>query len=360
MRNLLDFSRQELAELVAELGEPSYRAAQVWQWIWHKGVQDFSAMSNLSKKMRERLADAAYIRRPEVAVQSESADGTIKFLLRLEDGEEIETVLLPEPGHFTQCISTQVGCALGCRFCSTGKMGFTRNLTPGEIAGQVLVVRDFVTQRAYTTDEGRALRLRNLVFMGMGEPLMNLDAVLDSLRTLTDEDGMNFSPRRITVSTVGLPEKLPALGKSGLCSLAVSLHAPNQELREILMPKAGKIHLDELMAALDAYPLKSRQRITYEYALLAGVNDGAKHVKDLARLLGGRKGKINLLLYNPPKEGAPVVVIDGKETALRPPSLEEADAFMWRLRDKGLTATIRKSKGQDIEAACGQLKAAAG
>jgi 23S rRNA (adenine2503-C2)-methyltransferase len=253
----------------------------------------------------------------------------------------VETVLIPEKDHVTQCLSTQVGCAMGCTFCRTGQMGFTRNMTMGEIVAQVVVAKRLLA------DQGREKALRNLVFMGMGEPLNNTREVLRSLEVLSHDQGPGFSSRRLTVSTVGVEKGISALGESGLASLAVSLHAPTQELREQIMPTAAKaLPLDRLMAALDRYPLRPRQRITYEYILLSGINDEPAHAKALARLLGGRKAKVNLIAFN-----------EGPGIGYKAPSQERVLAFEKVLWDKNITATLRKSKGLDIKAACGQLKA---
>ncbi len=342
-RNLLALDLPGLEAFVRTLGEPVYRAAQLWQWIWQKGVFDFQHMSNLSKGLRGRLAQSAVVLLPEIARSQASADGTFKLLLQLADAERIECVLIPERSHYTLCLSTQVGCALGCRFCTTGAMGFTRNLSAAEILAQVLLSRTFLQER------GSALPLRNVVYMGMGEPLLNLENVLHSLRVLTDPTGLDFSTRRVTVSTVGIPAGLPPLGASGLCSLAVSLHAPEQGLRARLMPKAAAVHLDELMTALDAYPLKPRQRITYEYIMLDGLNDSLEQAKGLVRLLAPRKAKVNLIAFNP---GVSPVA------GFKASPMERIEAFERYLREKRVTVILRKSKGQDIHAACGQLKAA--
>jgi 23S rRNA (adenine2503-C2)-methyltransferase len=342
---LLECSFEELRAFFVSLGEAAFRSQQVWQWIWQKGARDFQTMSNVAKPLRATLAERAALDWPEVATTAVSKDGTVKFLLSLADGARIETVLIPEKDHVTQCLSTQVGCAMGCAFCATGRMGFERNLTSGEILSQILVGRDYLAR------QGVELAVRNLVFMGMGEPLLNLDNLLRALDTLTHPLGLDFSSRRLTVSTVGLPKPLERLGQAGLASLAVSLHAPTQELRERLMPKAARIPLDELMAALDAYPLKPRQRITYEYILIKDVNDGQAEARQLVRLLGQRKAKVNLIHYNPsPSDPA----------GFEAPGMERVLAFENLLKSKGVMATLRKSKGQDIAAACGQLKAATG
>jgi 23S rRNA (adenine2503-C2)-methyltransferase len=340
MTNLIDLTFHELESLIVSLGEPPYRARQVWQWLWQKGCRDIAAMTDVSKVLRARLAEAATIVWPMVARVRESADGTVKFLLALADGEAVECVLIPEKDHYTACLSTQVGCAMGCAFCATGLMGFRRNMTAGEMLGQVLVARQWLL------DRGVALRLRNLVFMGMGEPLLNYDNLLAALEALHHPQGLDFSGRRITVSTAGVGRHLLDLGKTGLCSLAVSLHAPTQELRERIMPGAAKLELGRLMELLGEYPLKPRERLTFEYLLLDGVNDSPADARELVRLLSRVKAKVNLIVYNA-TPGLPY----------GPPPAERVHAFQELLKDKGLTATLRKSKGADIAAACGQLRA---
>ena len=340
--NLLDLTHDELQAFVMDgLGQPRFRADQIWQWLWRKDARDFAAMTNLSRDLRAMLAGCAVIAWPGVEEVRASKDGTIKFLLGLADGARIETVLIPGArGRHTQCLSTQVGCAMGCTFCSTGTLGFTRNLSHGEILGQVLV------GRAHLAEHGLE-PIRNLVFMGMGEPLLNLDTLLAALGSLQSDDGLNMSWRRSTVSTVGFPEQLDQLGKSGLALPAISLHAPTQALRARIMPKAARVHLDDLMAALDAFPMRPRERITFEYLLLKGVNDSLDHARQLADLLGRRRCKVNLIAYNP-SQGMPYQAPD-------PDQVERFEKYLW---DRGMTATIRRSMGQDIEAACGQLAAA--
>lgn len=340
MTNLIDLTFHELETLIVSLGEPPYRARQVWQWLWQKGCRDVAAMTDVSKSLRTRLGEVAVIAWPEVARTSESADGTVKFLLALGDGESVECVLIPEKDHYTACLSTQVGCAMGCAFCATGLMGFRRNMTPGEMLGQVLVARQ------YLLDKGTALALRNLVFMGMGEPLLNYANLVKTLEALHHPQGLDFSSRRITVSTAGVARHLLDLGKTGLCSLAVSLHAPTQALREKIMPGAAKLPLDELMEILRQYPLKPRERLTFEYLMLEGVNDSLEQARELVRLLSRVKAKVNLIVFNA-TPGLPY----------RPPAPEKVFAFQEALKAKGLTATLRKSKGADIAAACGQLRA---
>ena len=339
--NLLNLSFEEMENFLTTLGEPRYRARQVWQWLWRKGCPHFRDMTDIPKGLRVKLEECADVSRPRIQTVQESRDGTIKFLLGLSDGALVETVLIPERDHFTQCLSCQVGCAMACTFCATGQMGFVRNMIQSEILGQVLVVREFLRKRGLTK------RLTNLVFMGMGEPLLNLKELLRSLTALRHDLGLNFSSRRITVSTVGFPKGLRTLGQSGLAQLAVSLHAPTQDLRRQIMPKAAEVPLDILMTALDHYPLRPRQRITFEYLLLHGINDGPDQAKGLARLLAGKKAKVNLIPFHP-SEGLPY----------RPSDPDAVLAFERILWDKGLTVVLRKSKGQDIQAACGQLRTA--
>lgn len=344
--NLLEYDYPALEKFMKDLGEPSFRAMQAWQWIWQRLARDFHQMSNISKNCRARLAETARIAWPEVECVQKSCDGTTKFLLRLEDGEHVETVLIPSIGRdgatrISQCLSCQVGCAMGCKFCATGQMGLVRNMSMGEILGQVLVARDYLGDTRLDWPI-----LRNLVFMGMGEPLANLDNVLPALQVLNHGKGLNFSPRRITVSTCGLKKGLEELGESGLAFLAVSLHAPNQELRSELMPAAANWPLDEMLAALSSYPLKTRERITFEYLLLAGINDSPEHARKLASLMGRVKGKLNLIVYNA-SPGSPY----------RAPSEDAVLAFEKILWNHNITAIRRKSKGADIAAACGQLRA---
>ncbi|MBO4313549.1 MAG: 23S rRNA (adenine(2503)-C(2))-methyltransferase RlmN [Desulfovibrio sp.] len=345
MLNLLDLTHPELTSWVqSELGQPRFRADQLWQWLWQKMADDFSAMTNISQQTRMMLPEKACIVKPRVVKQQVSGDGTVKFLLELTDGARVETVLIPSDSRegarrWTQCLSSQVGCPMGCTFCATGSMGFTRNMTHGEILGQVLVARAHLGD--YRPDHPS---LRNLVFMGMGEPLLNLDAVMAALRTLNDAKGLAFSPRRITVSTCGIEKGIAELGESGLAYLAVSLHAPTQELRAQIMPRAARWPLDSLIAALKAYPVKTRERITFEYLLLGGVNDSVAHAEKLARLVNEVNGKLNLIVYNP-----------SPGNSYEAPSEERVLAFEQRLWKRHVTAIVRASKGRDIDAACGQL-----
>lgn len=340
MQNLIELNKTDLEAFVAEdLKLPRFRGEQIWQWLWQKRVRNIDGMTNLSKQLREQLKEMATIIWPEIAKVQQSKDGTIKLLLRMTDGALIETVLIPMQDRYSQCLSTQVGCAMACTFCNTGKLGFERNLTYGEIMGQILVGRQ------YLEDNDRD-PLKNLVFMGMGEPLLNFDNLVKVLNDLPCERGLSLSWRRSMVSSVGFPDKLMKLGELEIALPAISLHAPTQELRAKIMPKAAKVHLDDLMACLNNYPMRPRERITFEYLLLKGVNDSLKHADQLARLIDRKKGKINLIAYNA-IEGMPYEA----------PDRAQVEAFEKRLWDHGLTAFIRRSMGSDIKAACGQLKA---
>lgn len=346
---LLELSRSQLTQWLDTLAEPKFRAGQLWQWVWQKLAKDFDVMTNVSRSLREKLSRLAVISWPEVVTTQNAVDGTIKLLLRLTDGATIETVLIPAENRvgeirWSQCVSTQVGCAMGCSFCATGQMGLTRNLTTGEILGQILVGR-------YLLNDTRPDRpvLRNLVFMGMGEPLLNLNNLMPALEVLHDEHGLNFSPRRITVSTCGIRKGLKTLGDSGLAYLAISLHAPNQQLRQQIMPKAAQWPLEEMLASLQGYPLKNRERITFEYLLLGSVNDSPEHARQLVKILSPLKAKLNLIVYNP-VPGSPY----------QAPTPESVAEFQKILCDKHITAILRKSRGAEIAAACGQLKAVEG
>ena len=336
-RNAFEMTLADWERFVQEeLDMPRYTADQLCQWIYKKKVFDFRAMTNLSKALRERLPELLEIRLPKLAKRQVAADGTRKYLWRLDDGEYVESVLMDHGNHYTACISSQVGCPLRCEFCATGQQGFKRNLSAGEIVSHFA---------AMESDVGHDIN--NVVFMGMGEPLLNLKNVMRALESLNNDKGLNFSPRRITVSTCGIEKGLRELGESGLAYLAVSLHAPTQELRARIMPKAARWPLEDLLQALKSYPLKTRERITFEYLLLGGVNDGLEQARQLARVVSDVKGKLNLIVYNP-SEGDPY----------KAPSPERVLAFEQYLWDRNITAIIRKSKGQDIKAACGQLKAA--
>ena len=339
MRNILELTCAELEAAVLAMGHQKFRARQLWQWLWRKGVREFSAMTDIAKDFREQLAGEWSLDWPEVHEVQTSSDGTVKLLLRLADGALVETVLIPDKDRYTQCLSCQIGCPMGCTFCSTGLMGFVRNMTGGEIAAQVLVARDHLRAK------GLAQEVKNLVYMGMGEPLTNWDEVRRSLQILSHPEGLEFSRRRITLSTCAIRGKLGVFDTEGLALPAISLHAPTQEIREQLMPGAARWPIDDLVRTLQELELKPRERVTIEYILIKGVNDSLQHARQLVRLLSHLKCKINLIAYNP-----------GPGIEYHAPEPEDVLAFEELLRKKGFTVTLRKSKGQDIAAACGQLK----
>ncbi len=332
--------------IIKELKQPKFRAKQIWEWLWKKNASSFEEMTSLSKDFRILLEEKAEILKLNLVEIQQSKDGTKKFLLALPDNEYIETVLIPSTDRegktrITQCISCQVGCAMACTFCSTGTLGFTRNMTMGEILGQIQFARTHLND----TDPSHPI-IRNIVFMGMGEPLLNLETVLNSLKTLNNEHGLAFSPRRITVSTCGIKKGLEDLSDAGLSYLAISLHAPNQELREKLMPKAAKgWHIDELIQDLTEYKLKTRERITLEYLLIGNVNDSIEHAQELVKICSHLKAKLNLIPYN-----------STPHSSYQSPSPERLRKFQEYLNSKRIVAVFRKSKGADIAAACGQLK----
>jgi 23S rRNA (adenine2503-C2)-methyltransferase len=326
----------ELEQTLESMGYPRFHARQMFQWIYKRGVTDFAEMTDLGRELRSNLAGAFRIGTPDVVRRERSSDGTTKFLLRLEDGQFIESVFIPDTPANTFCISSQVGCAMRCGFCLTGKMGIVRNLTAGEIAGQVRVLA-----RELDMLHGPF----NIVLMGMGEPLHNYDAVMKALRILADEHGFGISPRRVTLSTVGV---LPALERlateSFMPNLAISLHATTEEQRDLLVPINRKYGLKELLDACRRFPQNRRSRITFEYVLLKDVNDSDEDARRLVRLLNGIKSKVNLLPLN---EAAGI--------PYERPSDARVNRFVQLLAERGVVVSVRKSRGRDIRAACGQL-----
>jgi 23S rRNA (adenine2503-C2)-methyltransferase len=326
----------ELGALVVELGGKAFQGRQVFRWIHRKGVTDFAAMTTLPKVLRTRLAERAVVTTPEIVRRDSSADGTTKLLLRLEDGRQIESVFIPDTPSQTFCISTQVGCAMKCGFCLTGTMGLARHLTAAEIAGQV---------RVLARELGFLDTPFNIVVMGMGEPLHNYGATMKALNLLGSEEGLHVSPRRVTLSTVGIVPGLEKLAKEPyMPNLAISLHATTEEQRDRLVPINRKYPLAQLMAACRDFPLKKRSRITFEYVMLAGENDTPADARRLVKLLAGLKAKVNLLPLNE-ADGIPYTR----------PSDERVDAFAQILANAHITVSVRKSRGRDIRAACGQL-----
>jgi 23S rRNA (adenine2503-C2)-methyltransferase len=335
-RSIVELERHELESALAERGHHRFHARQIMRWLYRRGVTEPAAMTDLPRELRALLASDFCIPTPGVVKRERSSDGTEKFLLSLQDGRHVEAVFIPDTPAMTFCISTQVGCAMACAFCLTGKMGLVRNLTAGEITGQVRVLAGSLDLRE---------KPFNIVLMGMGEPLHNYDETMKALRILADEQGFALPARRVTLSTVGL---LPALERLAhepfMPNLAISLHAPTDAARGELVPLNRKYGVQDIVEACRRFPLKRRSRITFEYVLLAGVNDSPDDARSLARLLAGVKSKVNLIPLNA-AAGIP----------FERPSDEAIDRFAAILAHRGLTVSVRKSRGRDIRAACGQL-----
>jgi 23S rRNA (adenine2503-C2)-methyltransferase len=334
--DIAELELNELEDALDALGKPRFHARQLFQWVHRRGVTDFAGMTDLGRELRSTLAAQFRVTTPDVVRRERSSDGTTKFLLRLEDGQLIESVFIPDTPSNTFCVSTQVGCAMKCGFCLTGRMGIVRNLTAGEIAGQVRVL----------ARELDMLQARfNIVLMGMGEPLHNYDATMKALRILADEHGLAVNARRITLSTVGVLPALERLATEPLMpNLAISLHATTEDQRDLLVPINRKYGLKELLDACRRFPVKRRERITFEYVMLKDVNDSDEDARRLVRLLHGIKAKVNLLPLN---EAAGI--------PYERPSDARVNRFAQILADRGVTVLVRKSRGRDIRAACGQL-----
>ena len=339
--NLLDLDRQGLEDYFSGLGEKSFRASQVIQWIHQKAVTDFQQMSNLSQALRDYLQSNTVIHLPEVVYDATSVDGTRKWLLQLDDGNRIETVYIPEDDRGTLCVSSQVGCALDCSFCSTGRRGFNRNLNTAEIISQVWLATRLIDEEI---KPGR--KVTNVVLMGMGEPLLNFDNVVRAVHLMMDDFAYGLSKRRVTVSTAGVVPAIDRLGDILDMRLAVSLHAPDDELRDKLVPLNRKYPLQELMAACRRFIDKqsARSRITFEYVLLDGVNDTDQHAHELIKLVKGIPTLMNLIPFNP-------FAGSGYTTSPR----KRVERFNKILADAGITTVVRRTRGDDIDAACGQL-----
>jgi 23S rRNA (adenine2503-C2)-methyltransferase len=342
--NLLDFDLDGLAAYCEGLGEKRFRAVQLFRWIHQKGASDFAQMSDLAKSLRDKLAHAARVQPLSVLTEQASADGTIKWLFDVGGGDAVEAVFIPEDDRGTLCVSSQAGCAVGCRFCSTGHQGFSRNLTTGEILAQLWFAEHHLRQRLALPAGERAIT--TLVMMGMGEPLQNYHALVPALRVMLDDHGYGLSRRRVTVSTSGVVPMMDRLRQDCPVALAVSLHAPNDALRDELVPLNRKYPLHELLEACNRY-LESAPRdfITFEYCMLDGVNDTDEHARQLIALVRGQvRCKFNLIPFNPfPASG------------LKRSPRERVQAFAHILADAGLVTTVRKTRGDDIDAACGQL-----
>ncbi len=335
--DLKDMSLDELTDWVQSLGLKPFRARQIFAWLYRPGITSFEQMTDIAKDVRALLAEKSYFSNITPELEEVSRDGTIKYGFRLHDDKVIESVLIPEDDRLTLCVSSQVGCAMGCRFCLTGTMGFIRNLRPSEIVGQVQAIGEKAKALGYE-------RINNLVFMGMGEPLANFDNLIISLKNLMDQRGLDFSSRRITVSTCGLVPKIKALGEAVPVNLAISLHAVDDETRSKLMPINDTYPVDELLAACREFPLPKRRKIMMEYIMIKGINDSERHARLLVKKLHKIRCKINLLPYN-----------ENDVYLYKSPSLETTQKFQDILCQAGFTTLVRDSRGSDISAACGQL-----
>jgi 23S rRNA (adenine2503-C2)-methyltransferase len=332
--NLLELDLQDCEALAAQLGHKAFHGRNLFKWVHKHRVADFSAMTDLSKALRARLAEVAVVRPPRMLAETPCADGTRKWVIALADGQRVETVLIPEERRTTLCVSSQVGCALNCSFCATARQGFNRNLTAGEIVGQVW----HAARQLGATPS-------NVVLMGMGEPLANFENVVKATRVMQDDFAYMVAKQRLTLSTSGIVPNIYRLREASGVALAVSLHAPNNPLRDELVPINRKYPLEELIPACRAYIADDRRRrVTWEYVMLDGVNDSLSHAKELVRLLEGTRSKVNLIPFNP---------FPGSDFRTSPP--ERVDVFRQRLLRSGLVATIRKTRGDEISAACGQL-----
>jgi 23S rRNA (adenine2503-C2)-methyltransferase len=352
--NLVGLTRDQLRENLIAVGTPEkqakMRAGQVWQWIYQKGVRDFDAMTNLAKEYRAGLAEKFEVRVPEIVTKQVSEDGTRKYLVRIAGGHEVEIVYIPEEDRGTLCVSSQVGCTLTCSFCHTGTQKLVRNLTAAEIVGQIMVARDDLGEwpepGRHPKNETRLLS--NIVLMGMGEPLYNFEAVRDAMKIAMDGEGISLSRRRITLSTSGVVPEIARAGEEIGCMLAISFHATTDAVRDTLVPINKKWNIEELLAALKSYPkLSNSERITFEYVMLDGVNDSDEDARRLVRLISGIPAKINLIPFNE-WPGAPY----------KRSSDERIKAFANVIYKAGYASPIRTPRGEDIMAACGQLKSA--
>ncbi len=333
--NLLDLDRGAMEAWFVDLGEKVFHARQVLKWIHKHQVTDFDAMTDISKSLRAKLKDVACVKIPGIVFDQASDDGTRKWLMELQCGNRIETVFIPEGDRGTLCVSSQVGCALDCTFCSTARQGFNRNLSVSEIIGQVWVAkREISPERCLT----------NIVMMGMGEPLANLENVISAMGIMMDDLAYELSKRRVTLSTAGIVPALDRLKALSDVSLAVSLHAPNDELRDQLVPLNRKYPIRELLAACRRYAADDRRKVTFEYVMLDGVNDSDQHARQLAKLLQGVPAKVNLIPFNP-----------FPQTRFKRSSMQRIEAFQEILMRAGLITIIRRTRGDDIDAACGQL-----
>lgn len=341
--NLLNLNRQAMREYFVSIGEKPFRAEQVMKWIYQVGVTDFSQMTNLNKSLRQKLSDNCEVVAPEIAYHQQASDGTIKFAIELGGGQEVEAVWIPETDRATLCVSSQVGCALECTFCSTAQQGFNRNLTVAEIIGQVWRVATFIGLSNNTSERP----VTNVVMMGMGEPLLNLKHVIPAMDIMMDDFGFGLSKRRVTLSTSGVVPALDKLGDEIDVALAISLHAPDNKLRDEIVPVNKKYPIEEFLAAVRRYLSKSKAnqgKVTVEYVMLNQINDSTDQAHALAKVLKETPSKINLIPFNP-YPGSPYTCS----------SNSRIDRFAKVLMNYGFTVVVRKTRGDDIDAACGQL-----
>ena len=342
-RNLVGLSRDEMAAEMKAFGAEPFRARQLWQWIYNRGATDFSVMTSLSKPFREKLAETYVLERPQISQALTSIDGTRKWLIRFPDGQEVETVHIPEDDRGTLCVSSQVGCTLTCKFCHTGTQKLVRNLTPAEIVGQVMIARDALEEWPSPQDDRQ---LTNIVLMGMGEPLYNFDNVSTAMKIVMDGEGLSLSKRKITLSTSGVVPMIHRCGEELGVNLAISLHAVTDELRDVLVPLNKKYPIAELLDACRTYPSSSNaRRITFEYVMLKGVNDSPAEARELVRLLDGIPAKVNLIPFNP-----------WPGTSYECSSNAAIKVFSDIVFEAGYSSPVRQPRGRDILAACGQLK----
>ena len=342
--NLIGIPREQLNDMLVERGHKPFRTKQLWQWLYWHGVTDFDTMTNLSKDFRQKLADEFVIERPTVSEALNSVDGTAKWLLKFPDGNEVETVHIPEADRGTLCVSSQVGCTLTCKFCHTGTQRLVRNLTASEVVGQLMLARDAFGEWPTPSDHSRMIT--NVVMMGMGEPLYNYDNVAAALRIVMDGEGISLSKRRITLSTSGVVPAMRKCGEELNVNLAVSLHAVDNDTRDEIMPINKKYPLEELLDACRTYPgVTNARRITFEYVMLKGINDSDADARQLVKILRGIPSKINLIPFNP---------WPGSDYECS--SATRIASFQTIIQDAGLSAPVRTTRGEDILAACGQLK----
>ena len=342
MMHIFDHSRDSLKETLQEVGLKPFRAEQVWQWVYKKGVIDPEKMTNLAKSDREKLRVVVDFSMPEIAAEQQATDGVLKWLLKLHDGQEVEAVFIPQGKRGTLCVSSQVGCTLTCRFCHTGTQGLARNLTAGDILSQVWIAK---SQMHDFTPDDTARRLTNIVFMGMGEPLYNKDNVFNACKTLMDDKGLAMGGRKITISTSGVVPQIPAIGEELGTNLAISLHSADNDTRTTIMPLNKKYPLEELKHAIDNFKLRENRRITWEYVMLKDVNDSKEAADKLIEFIKPYPSLVNLIPFNP-WPGSPFECSD----------TDTMRAFRNRISAAGIDVTLRQPRGEDILAACGQLR----